>query len=406
MIMTKCNTNTLFSRSLLFSQILILVTKIINDIQVGYKMTSWNVTELLINYESGFVRRGLLGHLIFFCCEYFGLPPYNIVLSICIICILLYIYLFTNKLFEKQLPLFLSTSVLMLASPIFSGDWVRKDILIMIFFFFSMKLLFLKYKYAKLLCCLLLCISSLIHESAFFFTFPIIFCVIFLENKSKRPIKYIPLLLPLCIFIMIVISKGNQEVANNILDSWNITDRTTGNSITSLGWPLKFGIKISYLQQTTFTDNGLIFPPLLWGLIILIVYFLLVNLPTFQKNLEKYETQRKFIFILATIQFISILPLFLLGCDYGRWIFYWSSTSICIFLFAPEYFINNVDSLIKINLSFFKSSILFTNDKKTLYILFLILGIPGFVMDTRNYLNSTFIYQIIVKLSSIFKFVF
>jgi len=61
---------------------IILLDKFIRQIVGGVSKESWNITEWLINYQGGFVRRGLMGEVIFVFYNYFGLSPYIAILFV------------------------------------------------------------------------------------------------------------------------------------------------------------------------------------------------------------------------------------------------------------------------------------------------------------------------------------
>ncbi|MBD8084322.1 hypothetical protein [Chryseobacterium caseinilyticum] len=392
------------STLLLSSQLIILIWKIADDLAKGFAFDSWNVTELLINYEGGFVRRGLLGQIVFESLKFIALSPYQAVILICLLSIAFYFYLFTKGFLKKKIPLFIIPSVLLLGTPVLTAEWIRKDILIVLFFIACVKIYFLQKKYSVLLSAALLAVGIFVHESLFFLTFPtlILFNLLTYKSSSLSTGKLLPFLIPFSAFLLACLFSGNQEVTNAILDSWSIKDKSVENAVTSLSWSLEFGVRIAFAQGKAFTDNGLIFPPLIWLLVLSCVFYLLVNIATFQNDRQKCLKYRKFMIALVSFQLLSVAPLFILGCDYGRWIFYWSSISIATFLFTPEKTVDMINSYIKIKDSFFTESIIFSSDKRGIYILFLVVGIPSFIMNTQNYLNSTFIYQFIIKLSFIF----
>ena len=388
-----------------FLQLVVLIWKLFEDIQLGFRFDSWNVTELLINYEGGFVRRGLLGQVIYEVSSLFSISPYHIVIGVCLLSIILFTFFLGKAFAKKNIPLFLIPSILLVGTPILTGNWVRKDILIIVFFLLSLKTIFSEKKQSDYWATLILSLGILIHESLFFFTFPI-FCAFsfFKQNEKNISLKeIIPLLIPLGVFIFLLFFSGNKGVSEAILNSWNIQDHSIENAITSLSWSLEFDIRIAFAQGKAFTDNGLIFPPLVWALLVIVLFYLLINVPIFQKENKNNIDFKKFITIVSLFQFISILPLFVLGCDYGRWLFYWTSTTIIIFLLTPIELILKVNNFIKIKESFFTENPFFKANKTTYFLLLLFIGIPGFIMNTENYLNSTFIYQTITKISSIFR---
>ena len=60
------------------SFIIILLFAFFISVVNGYSKGSWNITEFLINYQGGFVRRGLLGEIILYIYSTFASPIYPV----------------------------------------------------------------------------------------------------------------------------------------------------------------------------------------------------------------------------------------------------------------------------------------------------------------------------------------
>ncbi len=391
---------------ILAMEMILIIWQITDDLLEGFSFYSWNISEILINYEGGFVRRGLLGQMIYVACNTFSFSTYYTVISICVVSLGVYFYLFFKGFLNKKIPPFIAGSVLLAAAPVFSRDWVRKDVLIIVFFILILKLFYTTAMRSTLMANLLLSVGILIHESLFFITFPILTFLQIAENKCLHLTfnKFYSFVIPIFTFLTVCIFSGNEQTVEAILNSWNLHDKTIENAVTSLSWSLEFGVRIAFAQGKAFTDNGLIFPPLVWLIISASVFYILINLSIFFADIHKKLKYRKFMLTVALIQLTAVVPLFILGCDYGRWFFYWSSTSIAAFLFVPENTVDYIIRFMRIKDSFFTENPIFVSEKMSLYILFIILGIPGYIMNTENYLNSTFIYKMITKLSLIFNY--
>lgn len=118
--------NVFKALGILFSVILVL--KFFELIRSGYPKDSWQVTEWLINYQGGFVRRGLAGELLlrFYYC--WGIEPYYVILTMCFILYLGLVIFFYRAFRRAGLPLFLLPFVFFLGGPVLNDFWARKDV--------------------------------------------------------------------------------------------------------------------------------------------------------------------------------------------------------------------------------------------------------------------------------------
>ena len=128
------------------------------------------ISEYMINFQGGFVRRGVIGEILY---QIFQIHPYplsNIVLwfdiTIFAIFVVIVSYLFYKKQWIPIMPLAI------LVKTVF---WYRRDFLMLLFAFEIFYLMFLyiqKRKTSFLICSLLLSsISILIYEPSFFLLF-------------------------------------------------------------------------------------------------------------------------------------------------------------------------------------------------------------------------------------------
>ena len=99
--MSRLNKRELALNIYYFLFCFILGSIFFRDIYHGYSKQSWNITEFLINYEGGFVRRGLLGQIILNIYHYAGIYPYYSILFISITAYLVLIWFFVRS-FMRQ----------------------------------------------------------------------------------------------------------------------------------------------------------------------------------------------------------------------------------------------------------------------------------------------------------------
>lgn len=339
-----------------FSFIFILIIDFVFSIIIGFEKESWNIAEFLINYQGGFVRRGLFGELLYLTYNSLGINPYYLILSTCIIFYVILIIIFVRLFIKNGYTLFILPFVFFLGNPIISEFWVRKDILIICFFILIVYMSTLKSNLYPVFINFFLIIGLLIHESIGFFCLPILFLVLISKNHffyktENTTIKSIfftifQILPSLLTFFCVLYFKGSKYISCQIWNSWKSVsfpfqandDSQIPSAIFALSWSLKQGLSYTINILTNFNDN--IYAPLVWVLILVIIYFILTNTSKLNYKILNYKPyiniNKKNISNILIFQFISIIPLFILGWDYSRWVFYWTTSSFAIILLVPE----------------------------------------------------------------------
>lgn len=366
----------------------------------GYTKDSAVISEFLINYQGGFVRRGLLGELILFLYNNFKISPYFLILSISISAFLILIIYFVIKFTRNGYSLFILPFVFFLGNPVIHQFWVRKDILLVLIFLLIILLSVKKNFLHLVLINLLLITGILIHEEIGFICFPVLFLLHYQKNGSseKSKISIHSILLPilqlslsLFAFGMVLYFKGSALISTTIWNSWknvpfphkSVDDQTIPVAIDALSWSLKKGLSLS---QTTFFnfDNG-VHSFLGWGLIISGIYYLLSNLhllnfPLFkQKGLRDVSSNKSLLSDLLLIQFFSVIPLFILGYDYSRWIFLWVCSSFILFFTVPREIVNSTFpasiSSLRSKINIYLDSVL-SKSVSFMFLLTIVIGFP------------------------------
>ena len=124
------------------SLFLIFTLYIFSILEYEISLTEYVLIENLINYQGGFVRRGLLGNIIFKLNYYTGVNYVKIIIFIYLITYLIFIILFykiLNKIWmiNPYLFLFISISPSTLFFPLFDFNALfRKEIFFFIVFFY------------------------------------------------------------------------------------------------------------------------------------------------------------------------------------------------------------------------------------------------------------------------------
>ena len=296
-----------------------------------YLDDSWTVGEWLINYQGGFIRRGLLGEGIYILCNVIKISPIFVIwlISIASYYLLLKLTIFESR--NKVSSSFLLSPGIFLA-PIIGDFLIRKDLLLLLIFLISLKLM--KIKRPNLIFLNVLNITGiLIHESFAIYALPIQFFILKRKYDSikKNSYTFLYLLPSFCLFIFCIIFKGDQNQALAIHQSWlnksflfpfeTFNYEIPLGAIDAMSWDF---IKVLKILLEALTDfKGILWVPLAWiTTIILLACFFLGD------NSGKDLKIKSFIMY---FQFFPFSILCFSGWDYGRWIFIWILSSILIY---------------------------------------------------------------------------
>lgn len=360
--------------------------------------SSWQITEWLINYQGGFVRRGLPGQVILHVSDFLGIHAnYMVILISLLAYVFLIIYLIIKT--RHKFAALLIISPIVMGAPAYQDFIIRKDVLGIIFFLVCLKILFSKkkniIKYFGLN--LVAIIALLSHEAFFFFAIPAISVIIFQSDSRpndslfKRVSYVLAVLSPsLLAFCMCVVHKGDPIIAHAInlswIDLWKSIEPNAccfdkpNAAIDAIQWTTKQGLSLSYSLLFAFSMG--IYVPLAWLVTIVMCGFFILS---FSIKLENTEYRN----ILSTLifQLVMIAPLFILGWDFGRWIFLWSTSAIILYI-SQVNFRSSFDSAIDTCIKKLIKSRIYVYFSKNGWLL-LIFGIPGCCWSIGQFIGSS-----------------
>ena len=382
--------------------ILIIIGSIFNLLKNKTYYNVWTIGEWLINYQGGFVRRGLFGSIIYKLSQIFNLSPIVIIHISTLLFFVSFLYLLkdSKKYFST---VFLFSPIVSLA-PLLGNYLVRKDVSGIVAYAICTNLITKNNKFPNfLLVNLISCLSILNHESYVFYSVPSLLLLHFassqntLESKNNfsKIFKAIIFILPTVIVALIVFYfKGNNEIALKINESWLdlsyiIKDFQFFNpffpsgAIGSLSWTLNKGISLPLSTLNSFDGGGLIWIPAIWMLLIFICAQIFIG------DKDKLNIKFKLSALLLQLTFIS--PLFILGWDFGRWIFLWISSSIFLTIALIRIKsinnndLSNLDKIFPNTITKLFGGFELCGLKKFLYLL---LSIPHCCWSIENYLKT------------------
>lgn len=350
-------------------------------------VSSWQITEWLISYDGGFVRRGIGGEIIKILSSTFELAPSLIIIILSVASWLLLVTL-VLKVSKGVFPSYIVLSPVFLGMPVYSDFLVRKDVLGLLIL--AVSLLVIKFwsglrKYATVN--ILFTFGVLNHESIIFYGIPLVILAEFVTNRNiewkRRLYPYLPLIFSV---LVVLANKGTEDTALQISNYWNsfLRDNYTEfcclaknpAAIDAIGWTTQRGLSLSIGLLNDFS-NGFIYVPIAWVLTI----FLCLQFGSWSLN---KPIQKHFVNIFV-IQLFLVSPLFLLGWDLGRWIFFITVSSMLWVSIFREVEIGQKQLDYVANLLHLRQRL----TPKELGFIGLIVGIPGCCWSLGNVILST-----------------
>lgn len=398
----------------------IIIINLISQFSYPHEYESWQISEWLINFQGGYVRRGLMGELLYFIAQHFNI---NIGLTIklfSLLCLFGLIGFFIKHFLQKGYALYILPTCLFFGTHINNGMyWTKRDYLILLLFILCLYIL-KKNKnilFGFLATNFLMILAINIHEAIALFTLPILFLILRVKfikfNFIKSIIYSILFITPMIISFLIVIKyHGDMSIAQKIWDSWvNVVgskpaklDDWSHGVVSSLGWSQEMAFEFHRNKNFWSKSGGILSLPF-WILITPVIYYIASNyFYAFAVNNLTFTTKNKNIFSgILIVQLLCILPFFLyLSCDIGRIVFYWMTSSFIIYFIVPE---NELESIFP---KFYLKGIqiinkgietIFQPSKSLIAFLLIIIGIPTAGFSLEFIFESSVIGNILIFLS-------
>jgi hypothetical protein len=292
----------------------------------------WSFSELLISYPDQFIRRGLIGETIQIIASdtvLFDTVNLVVFINFAIFTLLSFAFIKLSNLSSIQHFLYLISIFGILNISMFNQYFHRKEMFVLNLFLII--LLTLRFRANEYLILIISSICSilmiLIHEGIAMITIPFIIYLFkkMLDNSKKVLYVYTPIVL--LIFLTVIVSSGSDSSSNVMWENLSEFDKNqiviNPNAITAIGWSLLD----SFLKTTQILIfSGSMF---LWTFYIFIVVFTMFVI--FNINLNKiYIDHSKVKSFLVKEKYFLVIPvLFVIGFDWGRWLF--SLFHLCFF---------------------------------------------------------------------------
>lgn len=326
--------------------------------------SEWGLSDMLINYQGGFVRRGLLGELMY---RIYEVHPFDVSASVLALIIISAVgcfgalYTICRRLSFSPVLVFSGFTLQFMALAGVTG--IRRDYLTLLLCLLTFYL-YRRWQHTTshrnlwyILCQSVMVVSVLLHEGAWFYTAPLICMHLLMWSKrqqkcslAKNIVRSLLFASPVgLIMLLLFLHKGSVEVAQTIWHSW----QPLFAQYPLQGTPTpEIGASVACLASTTMDfvrGCGLS----LWGLtywgwlpmipltlaLFPIIIYLVTNAN--QSRISLGYTLRPIDKPLMTtimlLQLLFMLPLFLfLSCDYGRLFCYWIISSLFAYYLFHE----------------------------------------------------------------------
>ncbi len=325
-----------------FVYALMTIIRIVYPIHKVPMKYTW--AELLINYQGGFVRRGLLGEIMFRLQPVIPSVVVAGILIFCCYCLFTYLVL---KLLSDETPLIVFSFFVFSPGgflfPVYEPTvFGRKEV----FFFLAFALaifIYRSYSDNKVKVCSFLAlytISTLIHEGAIFFA-PLAGCLLaFSINENKKHFR-LKVLCPLLFYVsalvvFLVFSVDRNYDTSYIIKSWSPYFPNI-DAESALGY-LRQGFGTLRIVRHRVVNFNQFTGPYLIDFCLAFLPIILLLMHT--NHLEFFKTLRRNEPIFFWITIASLLApfvLFIFAADWGR-VIYFISIHIFIFLIALNSF--------------------------------------------------------------------
>lgn len=326
----------------LFSLVCVLYRAFLSCLANNVDYTEFVIPELMINFQGGFVRRGLLGELLFQAFQLHPYPVHTVILYAEAFILVVFLGLSCWVFYRLRYIPIMAFAILIANMTAYRRDFL---LLLLAYLIFYLLINYVtRHRYWSLgLSIATTCLAVLLYEPSFFFIVPLSIFLFYrydshVCNRSRRILNtLLTFSLPLLTMALTCIYKGNRPQADAIWQSWSplfdylgIQQPVLPDALGFLAWSqsidevTRFHLSINYGigQGYTIGFNYLLISGSL--LFFLGMYFIQLTTPH-RDSTHRVSTQLSSLYI---FQFICLLPMFtILSCDFCRTIIYVIFTS-------------------------------------------------------------------------------
>ena len=329
--------------------------------------SDWQYADWLINYQGGFIRRGLIGEILLQI-HYF----LSINLDILVFCFVVFLYSILLILLIKSVK-YLETSkfdTLIFLSPgfflypIMNSEVIgRKEILLFVilgsFVFFEK---YLKDKYLLLITLISILVISLTHTGLLFYSQYLVFLYFLISLSRNKEISFSEILIiAIYLLVLFLFLFSSESSKSQVLEICNSVKDFVKNDCVNRGqffWLYRpmteyFDVKLTLDLESNFFIYSLS----------LFLVFVFISIKLY---FSKFKSENNFLdvlnpFVIFLLLFVFTIPIYVVGIDWGRYISmsFFSTYFIYIYLIKQK--------MISFN---FKNSFLKKKISKNLFFIF------------------------------------
>ena len=308
--------------------------------------SSWQYGDWLINYQGGFIRRGLIGELFYSLYIFTKIPLDLIILTSVIFFFFLFslILIKTAKLIgNSKIDYLIFLSPGFFLYPLMNSEIIgRKDILLVLLIG---SLVYFKDIFKKnlnlFLICILIIFLTLSHSGFLFYSQYLI--VIYLISDIKLNKKFVKSKIYFFIILYLILGSltnyysGTQEQVYQICESVKTFSPKDCVNTGQISW-LKSNTSHYLIEKLTFDNLTLINHIIIYSISLYLIYFFFF----FKIKRSRFQLKKSFLNNITPYKFfltllILTLPIFILGRDWGRYIY----LSYCCSFFVYVYLTKN-----------------------------------------------------------------
>jgi len=320
-----------------------LVFEVLKFYSYFQEYSGWQYADWLINYQGGLVRRGLIGEILF---KFHKISTID--LDILILLFVNFLYLILSYFLIKSVKYIENsrTNILIFLSPgfflypVMNSEIVgRKDILLLAFissFVFLEEKINKKYHFIILI--LTIIFLSLSHSGFVFYTPYLIFLYLLIKFSRKQKIKIFEITTTITtlilLFFFITFFKGSYSHINEICASVkNFASDRCGQS-DQIYW-LAQNLEGYILEKSRMGANFIAKNFLIYFVSTVFVYlFISLKFYNSKFNVNYLKLNKLNPFLILLFLFFLTLPVYIIGLDWGRYIYISYSCSFFIFIYC------------------------------------------------------------------------
>ena len=206
-------------------------------------MLNYAATDYLINYQGGFVRRGMIGEVLYQLRLHLGVDPLPVLVVLAVACFVGLAFLMVRAFRRKELALYILPLVICMGMTFAA----RKDYgMILLVWAATWAYLHLQKEWKKVVVPTLVLLFLLnVHEASLLFAWPLLALLMLRDKGLGNGLKAMGVIVPVAMFVLLCSFKGTVEMAQAIHDSWKPFlpeewgDVPDDNSIAAIGWSAK-----------------------------------------------------------------------------------------------------------------------------------------------------------------------